>query len=71
MSSRLDCRPDGRQRAPHRPRNRIASIRAVQNDAREWRLEAQGYIGHEALRTPDGDGWKRYEQFNSNIWPID
>ena len=51
--ARLDRRADRRQRPPHRPRDRIAALRAVENDAGERRLEAQGYIGHEALGAPD------------------
>ena len=38
-----------RQGPPHRPGYRVATLRAIENDAGERRFEAQGYIGHEAL----------------------
>src|SRR5277367_5611222 len=47
--ARLDRRADCRQRPPHRPRDCVATLRAVENDAGERRLEAQGNIGHEVL----------------------
>ena len=53
--ARLDRGADRRQRPPHRARDRIAALRAVEDDAGEGRLETQGYVGHEiilALRTP-------------------
>ena len=51
--SRLDRRADRRQRPPHRAGNRIAALGTVKDDAGEWRLEAQGYFGHEALEAPE------------------
>ena len=47
--ARLDRGADRRQRAPHRAGNRIAALGAVQNNAGERRLEAQGYFGHRGL----------------------
>ena len=47
--ARLDRGPDRRQRPPHRPRDRVAALRPIENDAGERRLEAQGYGGHEIV----------------------
>ena len=47
--ARLDRGADRRQRPPHRAGDRIAALRAVEDDAGERRLEAQGYFGHEGL----------------------
>ena len=52
--ARLDRGADRRQRPPHRAVNRIAAFRAVEDDPGERRLEAQGYVGHEALGAPEG-----------------
>ena len=51
--ARLDRRRDRRQRKPHRAGDRVAAVRAVENDAGEGRLEAQRNIGHEPLGTPE------------------
>ena len=53
--ARLDRGADRRQRAPHRAGNRIAAFRAVEDDAGERRLEAQGYFGHGGLGPPGGN----------------
>src|SRR5271154_415837 len=47
--SALRPRGDRRRAPPHRPDDRVATLRAVENDAGERRLEAQGNIGHEVL----------------------
>jgi hypothetical protein len=52
--ARLDRRTDRWQRPPHRAGDGVAALWAVEDDAGERRLEAQGCLGHEALGAADG-----------------